>query len=520
LQGKINVDHHSRVFADLVSGDRTLSGDALASRVSQVASGLIALGLIRGDNIAILMRNDFAYFEVTLAAQQVGVVTISVNWHGTSGEVGFILADAGAKALFAHADLLAKVRDDIPGECQIVRVQTPPEVVNWYGIDRTQALDASQSDIIYEDWRDGASRYAGEVIPPPRRINYTSGTTGNPKGVVLEISDPVVVRQFAERAMRAFGLDSGPIRAVMTGPLYHSAPGSYGQFAVRFGELLVLQPRFSAPDLLDLIERHQISHFHAVPTMFTRLLNLPEERRKNFDHSSLKAVVHGAASCPPHVKRAMIDWFGKVILEYYAATEIGIVTCATSEEWLANPGTVGRAPSNAITVAIFDDDGNPMGPGETGEIMFKLDVKDFVKYHNRPDADADLKRDDWMTLGDIGHMNENQYLWISDRKKDMVISGGVNIFPVEIEALISSCEGVADCAVFGVPDDDLGEVLVACIEQQKGAVVSVNDISATVLRSLGRLKTPKTINVVQSLPREDTGKLARRKVKQHFLRGA
>ena len=512
------MDNRKRVFADLVSGDRTLSGDELAARVSQVASGLISLGLTPGDNIAIMMRNDFAYFEVTLAAQQVGVATISVNWHGSGKEVGFILTDSGAKALFAHADLLSNVRGDMPRECQIVRVQTPPEVVKSYNIE-ARNFDSSPSDIIYEDWRDAANHYKGEAIPPPRRINYTSGTTGNPKGVVTEISDPEFVRKFAERVKRAFGMDSGPIRAVMTGPLYHSAPGSYGQFAVRSGELLVLQPRFSAPELLDLIERHQISHFHAVPTMFTRLLNLPEARRNRFDHASLKAVVHGAAACPPRVKQAMIDWFGNVILEYYAATETGIVTCATSEEWLANPGTVGRAPSNEITVAIFDDDGNRMGPGETGEIMFKTDVRQFVRYHNRPDADADLKRDEWITLGDIGHMNESHYLWISDRKKDMVISGGVNIFPVEIEAVISSCDGVADCAVFGVPDDDLGEVLVAYIERQKEAVVSVSDISATIRRSLGTLKTPRTINVVDSLPREDTGKLARRKVKQHFLKG-
>ena len=513
------MENHNRVYADLVSGDRTLSGDALAARVSQVASGLIALGLTRGDNIAILMRNDFAIFEVILAAQRVGVVAISVNWHGSGREVGFILADSGANALFAHADLLANVRGDIPRECQIVCVQTPPEVVKSYTIDLARTLDTSASDILYEDWRDAANPYTGEAIPLPRRISYTSGTTGNPKGVVREISNSEVARQFDERVVRAFGFDSGPIRAVMTGPLYHSAPGAYGQFAVRFGELLVLQPRFSAPDLLDLIERHQISHLHAVPTMFTRLLNLPEARRKIFDHSSLKAVVHGAAACPPRVKQAMIDWFGNVILEYYAATEVGVVTCATSEEWLANPGTVGRAPSRAITVAIFDDHGNRLGPGETGEIMFKSDVGEFVKYHNRPDADADLKQGDWITLGDIGHMNENQYLWISDRKKDMVISGGVNIFPVEIEALISSCDGVADCAVFGVPDDDLGEVLVAYIERQKGAAVSVSDISATIRRSLGTLKTPRTIDVVDSLPREDTGKLARRKVKQHFLRG-
>jgi long-chain acyl-CoA synthetase len=514
------VENHELVFADLVSGDRTLSGDALAARVSQVASGLIELGLTRGDNIAILMRNDFPIFEVTLAAQRIGVVPIGVNWHGNGREVGFILADSGAKALFAHADLLANVRGDIPRECRILRVQTPPEVVKSYNIDLARSLDTLPSDIIYENWRDAANHYTGETIPLPRGINYTSGTTGNPKGVVREISDSEIARQFAERTMRAFGMDSGPIRAVMTGPLYHSAPGAYGQFAVRSGELLVLQPRFSAPDLLDLIERHRISHLHAVPTMFTRLLNLPEARRKSFDHSSLKAVAHGAAACPPRVKQAMIDWLGNVVLEYYAATEIGIVTCATSEEWLANPGTVGRAPSSAISVAIFDGDGNRMGPGETGEIMFKSDVREFVKYHNRPDADADLKQGDWITLGDIGHMNENQYLWISDRKKDMVISGGVNIFPAEIEALISSCDGVADCAVFGVSDDDLGEVLVAYIERQKGAAVSVSDISATIRRSLGTLKTPRTITVVDSLPREDTGKLARRKVKQHFLGGA
>jgi long-chain acyl-CoA synthetase len=508
---------HGRLFADLVSGDRTLSGDELAERVSRLASALVEMNLRPGDNVAILMRNDFAFLELTMAAQRVGIVAIPLNWHGNGKEVGFILNDSNAKALFVHADLLAPVRDHIPANCRVVRAQTPPEVIESYRIDPTHLLDARATDIAYEEWRDSSPPYSGDMIMPPRRILYTSGTTGNPKGVIREIPDPDILQKFGMRGMQAFGLDAQPIRAVMTGPLYHSAPEFYGQTCVRFGELLVLQPRFSAEGLLDIIERHRISHLHAVPTMFNRLLNIPEERRRSFDHSTLEAVVHGAAACPPHIKRAMIEWWGPIIREYYAATEVGIITCSTSEEWLANPGTVGRAPDASIAVGIFDEQGCELPAGETGEIMFKTDLRDFVSYHGRPEADAELKPGDWMTLGDLGYINEEGYLWISDRKKDMVISGGVNIFPIEIEDVLLAFEGVSDAIVFGVADDDLGEVLVAFIQPQEGSVLSVDEILAMVRKELGKLKTPKTVRMVERLPREDSGKIARRKLKTEFL---
>lgn len=493
-----------------------LSGRELQERVLKIAGGFDSLGLAEGDVIAILMRNDFPFVEITLAASMAGVSAIPINWHSKADEIRHILADAAPKAIFAHTDLAAGIRDCIPNSCIVLSVEVPPEISNAYDIDGD--YKPASRDVDYAEWVARCRPFAGGPRTAAPYISYTSGTTGKPKAVVRGVPPPTVAKSVDDRGRAAHGLDILPIRALLPGPLYHSAPNFHSLNCVRYGELLVLQPRFNPGELLDIIERHRISHIHMVPTMFSRLLNLPEGRRMSFDSSSLKAVVHGAAICPVDVKRKMIQWWGPVFREYYAATEVGVITASTSEDWLRYPGTVGRPPQG-VEVAIHDDSGRRLGANEVGEIFFRLEAGAFVHYRNRPDATAELKKGEWLFLGDLGYMNEEGFLWITGRMKDMVISGGVNIFPAEIEDVLISHPSVEDCAVFGIPDNDLGEILVAVLKP-RGNAPSAQELTSLCKERLGTLKTPRAFTFVEHLPREDTGKLAKRRLKAAFLESA
>ena len=503
------------MYATLVSGDRTLSGDSLDQRVRRVAGGLSALGLVAGDVGCILMRDDFPLIEVALAAERIGVMAVPLNWHGTPEEIGYILADAQARALFAHTDLLKAAAAVVPPRCRMLEVIPPPEVRLAYRL-QPSSCTPTPGALAYEAWVGDSAESSSAPIPPPFRLLYTSGTTGQPKGVKRARATPELAQRMGRRVRLAHGLEQRPIRAVMTGPLYHSAPNVYALNCVRHGELLVLQPKFDAGGLLDLVEKYRLSHMHAVPTMFSRLLDLPEERKARFDISSLIAVVHGATMCPREVKQAMIEWWGPVLLEYYAATELGIITACTSRQWLDRPGTVGQAPEG-VQLSVVDDGGQPVPTGEKGEIFIQSDAAALLDYHNRPQAIQELQRDDWVTLGDIGYIDAEGFLWICDRKTDMVISGGVNIFPAELEEVALRIPQVRDCVAFGIPDRDLGEALAMFVEPHEGVTLDTDAVRNAIRERLGRLRAPKVVKSMPRLPREDSGKIARRKLKQQYL---
>ena len=299
---------------------------------------------------------------------------------------------------------------------------------------------------------------------------YTSGTTGRPKGVRRNAPSADEQRKTEECVRRRLGVKPG-VRALLPGPLYHISPNAFAVRAARLAELLVLMPRFDAEALLSLIEREQIDTIIMVPTMFARLLQLSAEVRSRHDLSSLRHVVHTAAPCPPALKEQMIDWWGPVIHEFYGSTEAGVLTLATSQDASRKPGTVGRCIPGA-ELRIYDDAGNILPPGQIGEIHGRFNGYPDFTYHGRPDKRAEVERDGLITSGDVGYLDEDGYLFICDRKRDMVISGGVNIYPAEIEAVLHSLPGVHDCAVFGIPDEEFGEALMAVVEPQAGAAVS------------------------------------------------
>jgi long-chain acyl-CoA synthetase len=346
---------------------------------------------------------------------------------------------------------------------------------------------------------------------------YTSGTTGNPKGVKRLNLGPEFVQIVGVVAREVLGFEpEKPVRTVITGPLYHSAPNFYGLHAVREGALAILEPRFDPEELLRLIEQYRITHLHVVPTMFVRLLHLSEEVRKRYDLSSLVRVVHGAAPCPMHVKQAMIDWWGPVITEYYGGTETGFVTFHTTEEALRKPGTVGR-PLPGVIIRVYDDDGRELPPGEIGEVYSWLDVGELnFTYHGMPDQRAAIERNGVVSIGDVGYLDEEGYLFLCDRKRDMVISAGVNIYPAEIEAALLLIPGVRDCAVFGIPHEEFGETVCAYVEPEPDAALDEAALRAFLSEHLADFKVPRVIRFETGLPREDSGKIMKRKLREPY----
>jgi long-chain acyl-CoA synthetase len=316
--------------------------------------------------------------------------------------------------------------------------------------------------------------------------------------------------------MRALIYGTRPgVRALLPGPLYHSAPNSFGLRTGRLGGALVLMPRFEPEQFLRIVRDEKIDTIFMVPTMFIRLMKLPEEVRDKYDMSSLRHVIHAAAPCPADVKRAMIEWWGPVIYEFYGSTESGAVTFANSEDALKKPGTVGRISPGA-ELRFVGDHGEILPQGEIGEIFSKIAGNPDFTYHNKPEKRAEIERDGFITSGDVGYIDADGYVFICDRKRDMVISGGVNIYPAEIEAALHAIPGVHDCAVFGIPDEEFGEALMAVVEPRPGAALDVAALRAQLKASLADYKVPKHIDIATSLPREDSGKIFKRRLRDPF----
>lgn len=488
----------------VISGERCMDHAELMAVSRRAASGLHDLGVWQGDQVALLMRNDLPFLQASLAAGMLGASPVPINWHSTPEEIAYILDDSGAKVLVAHADLLTEGVLAVCGNVEVVAVITPVEIASAYGIASTLCQVAgglpewSSWLGAYPEWHDTPRTVSGPMF-------YTSGTTGRPKGVKRKAASPEVIAGIERRTAVAWGFSEEAIRAVLTGPLYHSAPNAYALQVVRRGGLLVMQPRFNPEGLLELVERHRITHLHMVPTMFVRLLALPAEVKARYDLSSLVFVTHGSAPCPPEVKRLMIGWWGPIIHEYYAMTEIGLVTASSSEEWLAHPGSVGKALPGVDIMTAAD-----------GEIQVRSETTTRFSYHRAEEKTDAVRIGDFIATGDIGHLDDG-FLYISDRKSDMIISGGVNIYPAEIEQQLAGLPGLRDCAVFGVPDQEFGERVVAILESDD--VLEAEQVKAWLKPRLSNYKMPREIHFARSLPREDSGKIKKRLVRAALLEG-
>ncbi len=509
--GSIPQEH--ALSSGVKSGERCLSARSLDDLVRRAAGGFCALGVERDHCVALLMRNDLDFLVASIAAAHLGAYAVPINWHFSPEEITHILADCAATVLVAHADLLAAMRPLAPEGLSVLVVAPPPEVRLAYRIDDSAARLPAEFDD-WDTWLGRQASWQGTALPSSQSMIYTSGTTGRPKAVRREPPTPEQARAIDALRSSVYGIKPGT-RILVPGPMYHSAPNAYALRAVREAALTLLMPRFDAEIFLQLVERERIDTAFMVPTMFVRLLALPEELRQRYDISSLKFVVHAGAPCPPEVKLAMIRWWGPIVHEYYGGTESGPVTLASSEEFLAHRGTVGRPVPGAI-VRVCDEDGNALPPGGVGEIFMRLECFPDFTYNGQHEARSEIERDGLITCGDVGYFDNAGYLYICDRKRDMVISGGVNIYPAEIEAVLHNLEGIRDCAVFGIPDAEYGEALMAVVELEEGRELDTATIRTYLRAHLAGYKVPRSVEIRRDLPREDSGKIFKRRLRAPY----
>jgi long-chain acyl-CoA synthetase len=495
-------------------GGREIPHAELAAQAAAVAGALNASGVGHGDRVAIVLRNEPTFLSLSAACGLMGAVPVPVNWHSRGRELRHVLSHSGARAVFAHSDLTAAVEQTVPAGVELIEVPVPAELAAHYG-----EAPVTGRHPVFAAWIAGAEPYAQPLENAPMSLIYTSGTTGLAKGVLRDAMTAEQSREVAATTLGAMGLRPG-MRTLITAPMYHAAPNAQGLFALALGIELTIMPRFDPEEFLALIEAQRITHAQVVPTMFVRLLELPDWVRARYDLSSLECVVHAAAPCPVHVKKRMIDWFGPVIFEYYGATEIGIVVTCDSHEWLAHEGTVGK-PFGTADIRVFDPAGELLAAGETGEVYVRPPGHwPGFTYLDQDDRRREIDRDGYITIGDVGRVDADGFLHLSDRVRDMVISGGVNIYPAEIEACLLELDGVRDVAVFGIPDDDFGEALAAHVDAEPAAGLTDTAVRDHVRARLSGYKVPRVVVFDDALPREETGKIFKRRIRQRYWQDA
>ena len=484
---------------------------AFQAQTARSASALKSLGVGPGEVVALMLHNEPLVLELMLAIRSLGAYFCMVNWHFKTAEVRHILSDSGAKVLIVHTSLMAQIEGGIPDTVRVFAAQ--PRTRTLQAFAHVAAPERAVSG--WEAFRDSGER--PPVVPgrPGSLMVYTSGTTGLPKGVKRAPPTPEQVQQLADTVAIGLGIAPG-MRALMSAPLYHSAPNSYTLQAALQGAQLWLEPRFDAEDTLRLIESERLTHAYLVPTMFRRLLRLPPEVRSRYDLSSMQFVACTGAPCPVETKRAMIDWWGPVIHECYAASELGWITHIDSHEALRKPGSVGRALPGTV-LRVLADDGTELPAGQVGLIHTRQSAVPDFTYANNDAARRQLEHGGLWTLRDMGFLDAEGYLYVVDRQNDMVISGGVNIYPAEIEAALVTMPGVADGAVFGVPDEEFGEALVAAVQPVPGAELDAARVQAWLRERLAGYKVPRTVVFHAEFPREDTGKIFKRKLREPWL---
>ena len=494
------MNHPDKPAIIMAASGEVVTYAELDRRSNQVAQLLRARGVGIGDCVALCLENHPWFFCLAWGFQRAGVHYVGISSRLTAPEIAYILEDSGAKLLFSST-YLAPVMDEVTG--------LAPQVPQLrFGQDAEAAIGAMPATPIADE------RAGVDML-------YSSGTTGRPKGIKIPLPEDPAIDQtnvLVQLAMMAYGINENAVY-LSPAPLYHAAPLRWSMTVHKIGGTVVVMERFDPEAALATIEKYQITDSQFVPTHFVRMLKLPPEVRAKYDVSTLKCAIHAAAPCPVPVKRAMIDWWGPVLYEYYAGTEGNGSTFITSQEWLGKPGSVGKALSGILH--ICDEDGDELPRGTEGQVFFEpTEGMMPFEYHNDPAKTQDAKnKHGWSSLGDVGLMDEDGYLFLTDRKSFMIISGGVNIYPQEIENLLITHPKVADAAVIGAPDADMGERVVAVVQPLNMADAGpalADELAAYLAPQLSRIKMPRQIDFRAELPRELTGKLYKRHLRDEY----
>lgn len=488
---------HARLRPDQIAlrlGDETRTYAELDDRARRAAHALHALGVRRGDRVAIMVPNSIEFFEAAHGAGRLGGIVVPVNMHFKADEAGWIVADSGATAVVVAAELQPAL-DGVPGVPRLV-------VGDGYeaALDGAPDGEVDDPDVIGDGW--------------PTTMAYTSGTTGRPKGVAIGADDFRRRADGVAAGGQRWGLGPDDVHLAV-GPLYHSGPSYWAQMQIALGATVVVMPRWDAEEALSIIERDRVTSTHMVPANFQRILALPEATRDRYDLSSLKLVLHAAAPCPVPLKRAFMDFVGaEKVWEYYGASEGG-GTVISPQEWLEHPGSVGKPfPGNEFV--ILDDDGSVLPAGEVGTVWVNPAASSF-EYHNDAEKTAASHRDRFFSVGDAGYLDEDGYLFLADRKSDMVITGGVNVYPREIEECLLGHDEIVDCAVLGLPDDEWGEVIYALVQRLPGSMLNEDAVVAYVREHMADYKRPRIVEFVDELPRDPNGKVRKPKLRESYL---
>jgi long-chain acyl-CoA synthetase len=483
------------------------SAGEVSARSHRMVHALRSLGLEVGDTVAAVLPNGINPVTVYLGALESGLYYVPINYRLSAPEVAYILSDSDAKAFISHerfADLAVAAADEagIPADARFA-------VGNVPGFSDFEELLARQPADVPADRTAGAA------------MHYTSGTTGRPKGVKRKLTglDADLAAELFTAFFGLFGIQPRDNNVhLCTSPNYHTAVTTFAGNALNSGHAVVFMDKWDPEQTLAKIERYRCTHTHMVPTQFNRMLQLPDDVKAKYDVSAMRWAIHAAAPCPVDVKRQMLDWWGPVIWEYYGATEGGGTT-ATPEDWVKYPGTVGSVWPISELKIVDDESGQESATGEPGIVWMRMGGQDFEYKGDRSKTDENHDADGFFTVGDVGYLNEDGFLFLCDRKSDMIIAGGVNIYPAEIEGEILAHPGVADVAVFGVPDNDMGEQIKAVVEVREGMTPD-DELRASIMEHLsGRLakfKWPRSIDFMDQLPREPTGKLLKRTLRDPY----
>ena len=506
--GNYATTHPDRAAFIMASTGETVTYTEFEGRSNRLAQLLRAQGLVHEDHYSVFMENNNRYLEACAAGERAGLYYTCINSFLTAEEVAYIIQNSESQVLItsvAKQEVALAAAASCPQLKLILVVDGDPNTLSGICQDYAEAC-AEHSDAPIDNEQLGTS------------MLYSSGTTGRPKGIIRPLpmqspAEPLPIFQFLGQL---WGYQEDMVY-LSPAPLYHSAPQAAVNLALRIGGTVIIMERFDAMEYLALIERYQVSHSQLVPTMFSRMLKLPEQDRHRHDLSSLRVAVHAAAPCPVMVKEQMIDWWGPIIHEYYGATEgLGFAACNT-EEWLEHKGTVGKVVLGEL--AVLDDEMQPLPMGEPGTLWFKTATE--FSYHNDPEKTAESTSSDgsMTTVGDVGYVDADGFLYLTDRKTFMIISGGVNIYPQECEDLLISHPKIEDAAVFGVPNTDLGEEVKAVVQPITGVIGDdklTEEILGYLSEHLSRQKIPRSVDYIDEMPRLPTGKLYKRLLRDKY----